>query len=272
MRKIFNRFFLIAIVIVTVLGCKTDIEKKAIHFEVIRDSLFTGENSYKEKFEAWKKIYESCVQTSLFSNAIYTGLQDNVHIGSIDNKSATNINKQFNIFDTSNQKYLWNLLVPLNQANCYSIIGKEVQGDFYTELIKILKGSEYNYLTEFIDTNKITFKITTINENTLRPDSLSNLLERTKDPSLFEFKKQLLTPGNILLLRTVMITGFLCEFPLLKKLSIRDEARFSKEIFFDLGPSKNSGSIKLLPNQNIQILLNKYYTVLGQIYISKETK
>jgi hypothetical protein len=106
--------------IASLTGCKVATDKKAIHFEVVSDSSYVGQNNYYTNFSQWKKIYEECMRTPLFQNAFYIGLQENVHIGSISNQYATNINKQFSIFDSSNRKNIMNLFANINSVNCYT--------------------------------------------------------------------------------------------------------------------------------------------------------
>jgi len=275
MFKILKPFILFGLGFTSLTGCKSEADKKTMHFEVVSDSLYVGPNNYKARFTEWKKIYEECMQNRLFQNALYMGLQENVHIGSISNQHATNISKQFSIFDTSNRKHIINLFAVINNANCYTKINlsKDLQNDFYIELIKTLKNSgQYQYLTEYIDTGQINFKITTIADNSLRPDSLASLLQRTRDSSLLQFKQTLVTPGNALLARTAMIFGFYCEFPLKRKLSLEEEKKFGNEVFFKIGDTGDKGSIRLLSNQNLQVMINKYYTVFGQFFVFKEDK
>jgi hypothetical protein len=267
-------FILFLLAVTALTGCKTEAHKKTILFEVVSDSLYNGGDGYEIKYSEWKKRYEECLQSRLFQNAIYMGLQQNIHIGSISNQYATNINKQFSLFDTSNRKNIVNLLAVINNSNCYTKVNlsKDLQSDFYRELINNLKNSgEYQHLAEYIDSARINFKITTMADNSLRPDSLVSLLQRTKDTSLVQFRQLLLTPGNALLVRTAMILGFYCEFPLKRKFPSGDEAKFKNEVFFKIGDTGESCSIRLLPNQNIQVFINKYYTVFGQFFLFKES-
>lgn len=275
MFKILKPFILFGFGFTALTGCKPDADKKTIHFEVVSDSLYVGQNNYKARFSEWKKIYEECMQNRLFQNAIYMGLQENVHIGSVNNQQVTNINKQFSLFDTSNRQHIFHLFAAIKQANCNTKINlsKDMHDDFYRELVKNLKNSgQFQYLTEYIDTSQINFKITTIADNSLRPDSLVSLLQRIKDTSLVQFKQLLVTPGNALLVRTSMIFGFYCEFPLKRKLSSEEETKFRNEVFFKIGDTGETGSIRLIPNQNIQVFINKYYTVFGQFFLFKEGK
>jgi len=275
MLKILKPFIFLGLWIAAVSGCNSGAVKKGIHFEVVSDTSYVGQNNYNTNFAGWKKIYEDCMRSPLFQNAIYMGLQENVHIGSISNQHATNINKQFSLFDTSHRKHIFNLFAVYQTANCYIKINlsKDLQNDFYRELIKSLENSgQYQHLTEYIDTSQIDFKITTIADNSLRPDSLASLLQRTKDSSLLRFRQILVTPGNALLVRTAMIFGFYCEFPLKSKLSLEDETKFRNEVFFKMGNMGDNGSIRLLSNQNLQIFINKYYTVFGQFFLVKEDK
>jgi len=275
MFKVLKLFILLGLWFIAFIGCKLGAVKKKIHYELVSDSLYVGQNNYKKEFAQWKNIYVECMQNPLFRNAFYLGLQQNVNIGSISNQYATNINKEFSFFDTSNRKYIINLFAVYNQANCDTKINlsKGLQSEFYSELIRSLENSgQYQYLVKYIDTSQIKFKITTIADNSLRPDSLASLLERTRDTSLLRVKQLLVTPGNALLVRTIMIFGFYCEFPLNKKLTLREETNLKNEAFFKIENSGENGSIRMLSNQQVQVFINKYYTVFGQFYAFKEDK
>ena len=152
-----------------------------------------------------------------------------------------------------------------------------MKNEFYAELVRVLNQSkQYKYLLDYIDTAHILFKITTLAENSIRPDSLASILQRTKDTTLLEFKKLLVTPGNAILIRDAIIFGFYAEFSLSKELPVADQNNFKKEAFLNLDNNSassimnESGSIKLLNNNHLMININKYYTVLGSFYVYKE--
>jgi hypothetical protein len=75
-----------------------------------------------------------------------------------------------------------------------------------------------------------------------------------------------------------MVLGFRCEFPMTKKLPSGEEAKFKDEVPFYIGDTghdsgaqlPSNASIRLLSNGNLQITINKYYTVFGQFYRFEE--
>jgi hypothetical protein len=258
-------------------GCHTTPEKTELHYEafdasVINDSIATHLASYKNDFQVWKAVYESCLQDTLFPNAFYLGLQDKVGISSICNQKELNLNKQITVLDTSAKGNIFDLLSVNNSANCFSKINlnKSLQDNFYIELMKNLKNTgEYKFIFDLVDTNLIVFKIGTLIDYSLRPDSLISLLQRTKDSSLIYFKQILTTPGNGLLARVAMIFGFDAQFHLKRKLSAVEESKLKNEVFFKLGDHGENGNIQLLPDQNIKFVVNKNYIVFGEFYLFK---
>jgi hypothetical protein len=250
-------------------------EKIALHYEaldagVINDSIATHQASYKNDYDEWKSVYESCLHDTLFPNAFYLGLQDKIGISSICNQRELNLNKQITVLDTSAKGNIFDLLSVNNSANCFSKINlnKSLQDNFYIELIKNLKKTgEYKFLSDLVDTNQIVFKITTLIDYSLRPDSLISLLQRTKDSSLITFREILTTPGNGLLARVAMIFGFDAQFHLKRKLSAEEESNLKNEVFFKLGDHGENGNIQLLPDQNMKVVINKNYIVFGEFYL-----
>jgi hypothetical protein len=172
--------------------------------------------------------------------------------------------------DTSANGNIFDLLSVNNSANCFSKINlnKSLQDNFYIELMKNLKNAgEYKFIFDLVDTNQIVFKISTLIDYSLRPDSLISLLQRTKDSSLIYFRQILTTPGNGLLARVAMIFGFDAQFHLKRKLSAVEESKLKNEVFFKLGDHGENGNIQLLPDQNIKFVVNKNYIVFGEFYL-----
>jgi hypothetical protein len=259
----------------TLLRCHSKPEQTAMHFEVVNadkitDSLSAHLINYKEDFTHWKSVYEHCLHDTLFPDAFYLGLQNSMGIGSVNNMTVQNINGQITVLDTSGNRDILNIIAINNSANCFSNINlnKNLQDSFYNELIRNLRSSgNYAYLADAVDTDQIVFKITTLIDYAIRPDTLMQRLQQTKDSSLLYFRKILTTPGNALLVRSVMIFGFSSEFHLKRKLTDKEADAFKNQVYFKLGDASGNGSIRLLSNQNLEVVINKNYTVFGQFYI-----
>jgi hypothetical protein len=273
------RIFLFFLCYAAIDGCHSAPEKEVIHFELVNavavnDSLSIHRADYKEDFTQWKSVYDQCLHDTLFPNAFYLGLQTGLGIGSISNQIEQNVNKQITVLDTSSKSSMniLDIIAVHNTANCFAKINlnKNLQDTFYNELIRNLKNSgDYKYLSDLVDTNRIIFRIGTLIDYSIRPDTLVHMLQRTRDSSLIYFRQILTTPGNVLLVRAGMIFGFYSEFHLKRKLTIEEAGKFKNEVNFKLGDHGENGSIQLLANQNLQVLINKNYTVFGQFYLFK---
>jgi hypothetical protein len=207
---------------------------------------------------------------SLFPEAFYLGMGNKLGIGSISNRTALNINREITVLDTSAKADIFDMLAVINSANCFSKINlnKNLQDSFYNELIRNLDSAgEYAYLSRLVDTSQIVFNIGTLMDYTIRKDSLVSVLQRTKDSSLLYFKKILTIPGNALLVRVGMIFGFDAQFHLKRKLTPEEAIKFKEEKFFTLNVRGEKGSIRLLPDQRLKVVINKYYNVFGQFYV-----
>ena len=249
---------------------KTELSYDPLNSDIINDSLSIHFPGYKEDLDVWKTAYEHCMNDSLFHNAIYLGLQDKIGISSICNHKALNVNKQISVLDTSANGNIFNMLSVYNSANCFSKINlnKRLQDSFYAELIRNLKkAGDYSFLSDLVDSNQIVFKITTMTDYSLRPDSLVGLLQRTKDSSLIYFRQILTSPGNGILTRVVMIFGFDAQFHLKRKLSAEEEVKLKNEVYFLFGDHGEKGSAEILSDQDIKVVLNKNYVVFGEFYV-----
>jgi hypothetical protein len=261
-------------------GCHTTREKIELNYEaldarIINDSLTNHFSNYKDDLDQWKTVYEQCMHDTLFPNAFYLGLQDKIGISSICNQTAFNLNKQITVLDTSAKGNIFDILSVNNSANCFSKINlnKNLQDSFYNELIRNLKkAGDFRFLSDLVDTNQIVFKISTMIDYSLRPDSLVSLLQRTKDSSLIYFREILTTPGNGILARVAMIFGFDAQFHLKRKLSSEEAGKLKNEVFFTLGDHGENGNIQLLPDQDIKAVINKNYIVFGEFYVFNEDR
>jgi hypothetical protein len=258
-------------------GCHSVPEKPTIQYEVLNttpiiDSLSARFKDYKENFNLWKTVYEQCVNDTLFQNAFYLGLQQNLHIAGISNQEVLNLNKDITILDTSSKGDIFNIIAIYKSANCFSKINlnKYQQDIFYNELTGDLDSSgDFTFLSGMIDTSQINFNIGTLTDFSIRIDSLVSTLQRTKDSSLLYFRQLLITPGNALFARAVMILGFDAEFYLKRKLNPEETARFQHEVFFKMGNYGDKGSIQILPDQRMKVVISKNFTVFGQFYVFK---
>jgi hypothetical protein len=278
MIKRINHFIFILFSSVIFLQCHSKPEEIPLHYEQVdankvTDSLSAHWANYKEDFTLWKTVYENCVHDSLFPDAFYLGLQTDLGIGSISNQIVQNINGKITVLDTTGNRDILNIIAINKSANCFSRINlnKNLQDSFYTELIRNLRASgDFAYLADAIDTSQIIFKITTLIDYGIRLDTLVSRLQHTRDSSLLYFSKMLTTPSNALLVRTAMIFGFLADLHLKRKLTPAEENSLKSEVYFKLGDQGANGGIRLLPDQNMQIVINKNYTVFGQFYLFRQ--
>ncbi len=255
------------------IGCGQRTKEKKIVYAVVNDSAYVQSQIYSQEFDEWKRTYETCEKTPLFKDAIYIGLQKKFGIGDITNISAQVANGRIKLLDTTFVKNFYGLIKSNNISNCYTKLplSKDLRNQLLAELTNVLSQSgNYKYINDLIDTTGITFGITTLSDNSLIPDSIVNLLQHTTDSSLLKFKKILLTPGNVMLTRGVIISGYFSEFSVKDKMPPTDLTNFSTEQFFKTGSDSSTASIKLLRDYKLRILVNRYYTIFGELYSFKE--
>ena len=269
-----NRLFVLLCICAASAGCREAGHVSKLSFETISDSLYKPAGNYKQSLIIWKDYYVHCMNQQLFPDAFYLQLQDSINIGTINNEHELDVNKGINILDTSNGKNIFNLLAVLNSSNCSDTINlnSDLKKEFYTEVIKTINASpEYKNLAAVLEPGQMKIVLGTVVSNTLRPDSLISLLNRTVDPSLIHFKELLLEPENVLLAQTIELIGFTAEFPVNGKLNDQQKKKFEKEVYFNTEPSIGNNSIVLLPDNHLRLLINKRFTVLGQ-FLKLKTK
>jgi len=263
-----NKLFIVYFICVVFVSCNLAGKEKAkLTFVPVSDSLYRPNDDYQQTLLLWKNYYEQCINMKLFPDAFYLQLQNKVYIGSINNEHEIDVNQGIHILDTSNYKNLFNLLAILNSANCSATINlnNTLKREFYGEVLQALNTStDYKSLAAVFDTGQMKIKTGSVYDNTLRTDSLINLLNRTHDTSLIRFKELLLMPENVLLAQTIEVFGFSAEFPLKSALSAIQKKQLTKEVLFNINNSNEMGSIMLLSNNNLRIQINKRYTVLGR--------
>jgi hypothetical protein len=277
MIKIISRLLPLLWCFFSFVQCHSGPAKPTIQYELlsvgmVNDSLSAHQANYTEEFGHWKTVYTDCLHDSLFPDALYMGLQTRLWIGGISNRTTQNVSKQITVLDTSANGNILDILAINKSANCFSKINltKSLQDSFYSELVRMLQSSgEYGYLAGLIDTSQITFKIGTLIDYSIRPDSLVSLLMRTQDSSLLEFRQILTTHGNALLIRAAMIFGFSSESGLKRKLTPAEEEKFKTGVYFQAGMHGETGKIKLFSSQNLQITISKNYTVFAQFTVFK---
>jgi len=261
-----NNIFLLFYICLGAAGCNQGSKETKLRFEAVSDSLYKPDDNYKQTLLLWKNYYEHCMNEQLFTDPFYLQLQDKINIGSINSEHELDVNKRINILDTSNSKNIFDLFAIVNSSNCGDTmhLNNQLKKDFYREVVNALSASlEYKGLTAAVDTSQMKIKIGTTFNNTLREDSMISLLNRTKDPSLIQFKELLLKPENALLAQTVDIFAFSAEFPLTTKLSPMQEQQLIKGVSFNINSSNDNVRITLLP-EIIRFQVNKRYSVLGR--------
>ena len=252
----------------TIYGCRRATRPTKLKFEAVSSTVYSPNEGYRQSLSEWKRYYQHCTSEPLFRDAYYLQLQDQVYIGSINNREGIDINKRIILLDTSRHfANVFKLLSIQNAFNCYDTIDLvgNLKASFYNEVAEGLNASSgYRSLASTIDSSQMKIRINTLYTIALIPEKLIELFNTTKDASLIHFKELLLQPGNVLLAETVEILGFTADFPLKKKLSSAEQEQLIKGVNFNLKSTTDNASLILLANSNLRIQLNKRYTVLGK--------
>ncbi len=255
---------------VALAGCNTDGKEATLKFESVSDSLYQPGGDYLETSLLWKKYYEDCMFQQIMPDAFYLQLQSEIYISSINNQNEVVVNKGIHLIDTSNNKEISSLLVVLGSGNCRESqlpLNKALKQRFFMEVQRVLnKSPEYKNIAVALDSGAIKIQTGSLYHNALRLDSLVRLFKTTKDSSLLRYRDLLLEPENVLLGQAVELFGFTAEIPLKQKPDAVLAAKLSTEQLFEPDNPNEHVSIRLLPENILQVQLNKRYTVLGRFF------
>jgi hypothetical protein len=248
-------------------GCTSTTKPTKLKFETVSSNVYSPNDDYRQSLSRWKSYYQHCTNEPLFADAFYLQLQDQVYIGSINNRQGIDINKGTILLDTSRHfANVFKLLSIQNAFNCYDTmdLAANLKTIFYNEVMQALNASpDFKSLATTIDSSQMKIRMSTLYTIALVPEKLIELFDTTKDTSLIRFKELLLRPGNVLLGETVEILGFAADFLLKTRLSPAQYEQLAKGVKFNLTNSTDNATL-ILANNNLRIQLNKRYTVLGK--------
>ena len=248
-------------------SCKGEVKKGKIDYKVVEKASVNDSTQTSQKAIKWKSLLEECMHKPLFQDAFFLGLEDSIHIGSINNRLETNVNKRVSvsIFDTTINKNIGAIFNVDGQFNCYSTVDTVLKDDFVFEIRNALKtASEFAFIGDIVDTTHLNIKVANISENNLYLDNLITILQKSEDSSLLKYRKILSESGNALLARSVMVLGFSAEFLITRDLTQVELNQLKNESAFAV--DNGNCRIRIMENGYLQVLVEKPYTIFGQFY------
>jgi hypothetical protein len=196
-------------------GCKNNEKAKVIVFKPLseKDFDFAADSSYSvPKGKAWderKKLHDSCMGSEFPANAMFIRTKDTIRLGTIVNKKTMKIVKGLDIRSIG-MEHLQQLLSYVTKP-CYDKrpVGTTIDSLLNTKISVTVPGVNKNILTEL--NNAIRHSVNTQLQtgswfNAELTDAIGKMLDTTNNADLLEYKRLLLEPDNIILIRSSSVT------------------------------------------------------------------
>jgi hypothetical protein len=250
--------------------CKEN--KKTIHFKPISENElnFAADTSFAiphgKIWDERKRMHDSCMGSSYAANAVFMRTRDTIPVGSIADMKTMKVVKPSFLFN--DPSHYFSSLISVTTRPCY-------------------ERREMNIPLDSFMNNKILFKIDSVNDkinkelleairnsihteieagswvNMELTDQLGKILDTTTNENLLEYKRALLTPGNMIMVRSSSVSEINLYFhskkplpaDLLQKLSAKpisiEQPYFKSQLFY-------------IDNTSFQLKLNGFFQVTGQ--------
>jgi len=260
------------LVVLFSLSCSNERNKQTIQFEPLSENEFnfpadtTFAIPHSKIWDDRMHVHDSCMGSSYAANAIFMRTRDTFLIGSIVDMrtmkvvshlplftDSTNFFSSIYTFETTPcyQKTLVNIPIDsfMNWKDLFEL--DTANNNINHELIEAIKNSDK---TEIETGSWITMEMT---------DALGKILDTTTNPTLLEYKKALLTPGNMILVRSSAISDitfyFHTEKPLPDDLTTKllnrpvsiQQAFFKSQLFY-------------IDKRTFKLTLTGFFQMLGQ--------
>lgn len=217
-------------------------------------------------WEERKHLFDSCMGSSYAANAIFMRAKDTFFVGSIVNMQSMKIIKRLNLTDSSLREIA--AAFRFTTKPCYEKRAIDIPVDSFMnnkilfridslnpklneELITAVKNS---FQTEIETGDWVNMELT---------DFFGKVLDTTTNPVLLDYKKDLLTPGNMLLVRSSAVTEINFYFHIAKPMSTELMNQLSAKPVSINQPLFKATFYYIDPT-SFKIKLNGFFQVIGQ--------
>lgn len=257
-------------------------KKDYVDFEAVQEadvdtSQYKGFDFTISKGETWKmwdKIFKACMKSEVFDNPYYFGMTNTIDLGSITDKKHESVIK---VIDTS----------VFTQAEINSMIklGTPARCEYVQELtmsLNVFLNSQFSVTTPGSDdiTAELNLAISTAKNTNVKVDGwqkdelvtgvIRDILNETTDSKKLKFKNDLLTPGNLILVRVAKINGFSSEITTTKEISANLEAKLKSGVVASIGNTGAKASFEYVNKTTIRVKSAGEFYLFGQYMKGKK--
>lgn len=254
------------------IGCTTGNNKQHIIFKPISENEFNypADSSFAvphgKIWDERKKMHDSCMGSSYAANAVFMRSKDTFLLGSIVDMKTMKPVKVFDPRSFAAGSFL--SVASFVTKPCYEREPLQIPLDSLMNnsfVLKVDSSNEKinNELMDAIKNSVFTEVETGSWLNMELTDAWGKILDTTTNPELLEYKKMLLTPGNMILVRSSSITEISFYFHT-KKLPSADLLNKLKEKPVVIGQPYFKLQLFYLDNSSFQLKLNGVFQMVGQ--------
>ena len=277
-------FIVLAVSAILFLWACTSCHKKKeyVDFEMVTQndvdtSHYKGFDFIAGKGEVWKlwdKVFKACMKSEIFNDPYYFGMTNTIDLGAITDKKHESV---IRLIDTN--------IFTQSEINRMMKTGSPASCEYVQQLtmsLNVFLNSEFSVTSPGAsDINaELNLAISTAKNGTMKIDGwqkdelitgvLGDILDETTDPKKIKFKKDLLTEGNLILVRGAKINGFSSEITTQNEISAGLEAKLRQGILANIGNTGAQAKFEFVNKTTISVLSSGEFYIFGQYMKGKK--
>ncbi|MEJ5090705.1 hypothetical protein GEO21_11730 [Sphingobacterium faecium] len=257
-------------------------KKEFIDFETVQKndidtSQYKGFDFVSGKGEVWKmwdKVFRACMKSEIFDDPYYFGMTNTIDLGAITDKKHESV---IRLIDTNvfSQAEINQMIRSGNPASCEYV-------QQLTMSLNVFLNSEFSVTgVGNKDINaELNLAISTAKSSTVKVDGwqkdelvtgvLGDILDETTDPKKLKFKKDLLTEGNLILVRGAKINGFSSQITTSQEISANLEAKLKEGVIASIGNTGAQAKFEYVNKTTISVTSTGDFYIFGQYMKGKK--
>lgn len=253
--------------------CSGNPKVKVIRFNPLteNDFNFAADSTYLipkgKMWEERKKLHDSCMGSEFPANAMFIRTKDTFWLGAVLNKKTMKVVRQWDIRRFLSNRSIQTLNVITRPCYERMPITTSVDSFFNGKIIVNVTGADEkinNELNKVIH-NAVSYGIETGSWlNAELNDALGRVLDTTTDAELIGYKKALLDPDNIVLIRSANITNISMYLQHKQPLSKKLQNLLRSKPFATVENANFRAQLFLLDESSFEIVFTGIFQVMGQ--------
>ena len=228
-----------------------------------------------QTWKMWNKIFVSCMKAEAFKDPFYMGVTNTIDLGSITDKDHESTIRVIDtsVFTTEELKKIIKVGVPAS-CNFQQSLTMDLNA-FLNSEFKVADANLSSINAELayaISTAKSTsIKVDGWQRDELITGALRDILNESTEPRKMKFKDDLLSEGNLILVRIAKINGFESTIELAREISADLEAKLKAgEVIAGIGDTGLKAKFNFLSKSSIVVKSDGAFYVFGKYMKAKK--